>query len=355
MFSQLPKNAREMYFQMLSECALALKMNLFLDNYDAERYDYDGIDKSKIFDENKSAYQMDWFFRNHERIYKTFILFNDEYSKRLYLILIAYRIAGHHSVRIPLEFSLQDASWTDYIKNEKHSVSNTALSGVFGKLNHYDFEYEGCRYKADCLGLNYYLHRKQYYYSRNGVSITPEPGDYVIDGGACLGDSAIVFANTVGEQGMVYAFDPVHEHLEMLSHNAAQNPHLNIKALPFGISNIDIDSEPLRLNTYAPGFNITNQPVPLRSIDSLTIDGSIKKIDFIKMDIEGSEMQALTGSLGSISKFMPKLAISLYHRPDDIFDIPAFIHHHFPDYQMHLGHYTIHNEETVLYCAKSKP
>ena len=68
MFSQLPKNAREMYFQMLSECALALKMNLFLDNYDAERYDYDGIDKSKIFDENKSAYQMDWFFRNYDRI-----------------------------------------------------------------------------------------------------------------------------------------------------------------------------------------------------------------------------------------------------------------------------------------------
>jgi FkbM family methyltransferase len=337
---------------MLSECALALKMNLYLDNYDAERYDYDGVDKSKIFDEKKSAYQFDWFVRSYERIYQTYKLFQDEYSQRLYLILIAYRIAGHHSVRIPLEFSLQDQSWQDNIDNEKITPSNTALNGIFGQLKHYDFEHNNCRYVVDCLGLNCYLHRRQYYFSRDGVDIAPDAGDYVIDGGACLGDSAIVFANSVGPKGMVYAFDPVHEHLEMLQYNAAQNPHLNIKALPYGISNIDIDSEPLRLNTYAPGFNINNKTVPLRSIDSLAIDGTLEKIDFLKMDIEGSEMQALTGALGSIRKYMPKLAISLYHRPDDIFDIPAFLHHHFPDYKMYLGHYTIHNEETVLYCTK---
>jgi FkbM family methyltransferase len=351
MFSQLPKNSRDLYLQMLGECTLALKMNLFLDNYDAARYDYDGVDKSKIFDEKKSASYFDWFFRNHERIYQAYTLFADDYSKRLYLILIVYRMTGHHSVRIPLEFSLNDASWSDYTQLEKHSPSTIGVDGMFGKVQHYDFEYQGCRYVVDCLGLNYYLHRRQYYFARDGISIAPEPGDYVIDGGACLGDSAIVFGNSVGSDGMVYAFDPVHEHLEIVAHNAAQNPHLNIEAFPYGISNKDVNGEPLQLNTYAPGFNANSRQVPLRSIDSLAIEGALQKIDFIKLDIEGSEMQALTGALGSIRKFMPKLAISLYHRPDDLFEIPNYLHYHFPAYRMHLGHYTIHGEETVLYCT----
>ena len=352
MFSQLPKTSNELFHHMLSECALALKMNTFLDNYDAERYDLDGVDKSKIFDENQSANYYIWFFKNHERIYQAYQLFADEYSKRLYLTLIAYRMTGHHSVRIPLEFSLGEA-YNNYLASETHQSSALGTGGMFGKLSHYDFVYKDVRYQADCLGLNYNVYRRQYFLSRDGVSIAPESGDYVIDGGACLGETAVVFANAVGSEGMVYAFDPVHEHLQIVSHNALQNPSLNIKAMPYGLSNIDVDCEPLKINAYAPGFNAFNKQVPLRSIDSLAIEGQVKRVDFLKMDIEGSEMQALTGALGSIRKFMPKLAISLYHRPDDLFEIPSFSHWHVPTYTMYLGHYTIHNEETVLYCSNS--
>ena len=352
MFDQLPNSSQELYSFMLRECALALKMNMFLDNYDSDRYDFDGVDKSKIFDEIQSANYYTWFFQNRDRIFEAYKLFVDEYSKRLYLTLIAYRMTGHHSVRIPLDFLLGDVLHTKYLESEKHTSSELSTTGVFGQIKHFDFEHKGIQYLADCLSLDSYLYRRQYFLTRQGINVVPESGDYVVDGGACLGDTAVVFANAVGSKGVVYAFDPVQDHLEAVNYNAKQNPSLNIMAMPYGLSNIDFDCEPIRLNRHAPGFNTNNKSVPLRSIDTLAIEGEIKKIDFLKMDIEGSEMQALTGALGSIRKFMPKLAISLYHRPDDLFEIPLFIHWHFPEYRMHLGHYTIHNEETVLYCKK---
>jgi hypothetical protein len=79
--------------------------------------------------------------------------------------------------------------------------------------------------------------------------------------------------------------------------------------------------------------------------------GDIPKIDFVKMDIEGAELSAIKGAASSIRKFKPKLAISLYHKPTDIFEIPLYISKEFSFYEMFIEHYTIHEEETVLYCT----
>jgi hypothetical protein len=81
------------------------------------------------------------------------------------------------------------------------------------------------------------------------------------------------------------------------------------------------------------------------------MDGVIPKIDFVKMDIEGAELSAIKGSASSIRRFRPNLAISLYHKPTDIFEIPSYIAKEFPFYEMYIEHYTIHAEETVLYCT----
>ena len=77
----------------------------------------------------------------------------------------------------------------------------------------------------------------------------------------------------------------------------------------------------------------------------------VPRLDFIKMDIEGSELSALRGAESSIRRWQPKLAISLYHRPEDFFSIPLWIDALGVGYRLFLDHYSIHNEETVLYAS----
>jgi FkbM family methyltransferase len=57
--------------------------------------------------------------------------------------------------------------------------------------------------------------------------------------------------------------------------------------------------------------------VPVAPIDQIAERFHLEKVDFIKMDIEGAEREALQGAMGVISRFQPRLAISAYHLPDD--------------------------------------
>ena len=351
MFENLPQSAEEFKSQMLSECIQALKLNTFGDNFDNERYNTNGNDISGIFYPGERAFWFSWFTENSDKIFKAMQLLDDEGSKRLYLIVIAFRLAGHHSVRIPVDFSESDEIWKQYCELEKFEISKLELTGMFGKMRHYNFQFKGKHYVGDCLGFKYLLHRNQYFFDNGQVSISPSEGDHVIDGGACLGDTALVFGNAVGSNGKVYAFDPVYEHVQVLEHNAKLNPALNIKIFPCGLSDSDHMCDPIRVNTYSPGFRVAGNKVPLRAIDSLVIEKEIEKIDYIKLDVEGAELSSLKGAMGSIRLFKPKLGVSLYHKPNDIFEIPIFLNENFPDYQMYINHYTIHNEETVLYCT----
>ena len=76
----------------------------------------------------------------------------------------------------------------------------------------------------------------------------------------------------------------------------------------------------------------------------------ISKVDFIKMDIEGAEINALNGARKTIQKFRPKLAIAVYHSIKEHYTIPQLIKEIEPGYRLYLDHFTIHEEETVLFA-----
>ena len=72
MFLNLPQSPNGFYQQMLVECFTALKMNTFLDNYDAERFSFDGVDRSLVFDASNCINQFKWFHENYLKIYQAF-------------------------------------------------------------------------------------------------------------------------------------------------------------------------------------------------------------------------------------------------------------------------------------------
>ncbi len=89
-------------------------------------------------------------------------------------------------------------------------------------------------------------------------------------------------------------------------------------------------------------------------IESSTILHELQNSDiptFIKMDIEGSESRTLYGCRELIKKYCPKLAVSVYHRPEDILDLMNLILRYNNNYKFYLRHYSYVDWDTVLYAV----
>ena len=88
--------------------------------------------------------------------------------------------------------------------------------------------------------------------------------------------------------------------------------------------------------------------VPVMSIDEAIEDGD--KVTMIKMDVEGSELESLKGAQNTIRQDKPKLAICIYHKPEDMWEIPLYIKELVPEYKLYVRHHSSGSGETVLYA-----
>jgi len=87
------------------------------------------------------------------------------------------------------------------------------------------------------------------------------------------------------------------------------------------------------------------------STDMLDNICAIDSVGYIKMDIEGAEGEALMGAKKIIKQQSPVLAVSIYHRRSDIWEIPRMIIENSDDYVFFLRHYTVGVTDTVLYAV----
>ena len=89
-----------------------------------------------------------------------------------------------------------------------------------------------------------------------------------------------------------------------------------------------------------------NTSVEVEAIDNVSPDAT-----FIKLDVEGAELEALKGAAGTIRRNRPKLAICMYHKPGDLFEIPLFIKSLAPEYRFYLRQHQPVSCELVLYAV----
>lgn len=300
------------------------------------------------------------FIFRSRKFFKAYQLLNDQESKILFIRLIVYKILGQKYIQIKANHDWgKEKELLDAANQFCISKSEITLKAhpEFGGLNFY----EGIPTEIGTISLDCWLNgvaclamKKQYYFSRNGITIKPELGNIVIDCGGCFGDTSIFFAKSVGPNGKVYVFDPLPIHGTAIRKNISQNnlDH-QVTYLPYAISDLSNNTNPSEDcdHTLDPGFRLRDtSSFPIISIDDFVKSHSIDKIDFIKMDIEGHELLALQGATRTIQKFTPKLAISIYHRKEDFYAIPLWISKITDQYQYYIDHYTLHAEETVLYA-----
>lgn len=115
---------------------------------------------------------------------------------------------------------------------------------------------------------------------------------------------------------------------------------------------------------YAPasgntgGTSLSAKNTEGQAVSLTTIDNLVRKTGLIptliKMDIEGAELQALRGATHTIKKHAPKLAICVYHKPQDIIEIPAYILSLCPHYRLYLRHFSNTASELVLFALRKE-
>lgn len=188
-------------------------------------------------------------------------------------------------------------------------------------------------------------HRNQYFEERCLSFFNKKKGAF-LDAGSFDGADCIRFANSdLYNNNPIYAFEPDAKNydncvkqLEKLS---------NAKALNIGLAD---DSKQVRfLADKGECSRITEIGGNIIDIDTIDSIVGQEKVGYIKMDIEGNEQQAIRGAAVCIKRDKPNLMISVYHKLDDIIEIPRMLLKLNPDYQFCLGHYSICNADTVLY------
>lgn len=147
-----------------------------------------------------------------------------------------------------------------------------------------------------------------------------QEGDTVIDCGAHVGAFAIYAAKMVRIEGKVICFEPDPFNYNSLLRNIELNQMTNITAINKGIWSEDTTMEFYSSETSSPNSSLMLSrqsraitKIPVVSLDSELERIRVKKVSFIKMDIEGAEIEAVKGSQHVLAYQNVNLAIASYH------------------------------------------
>jgi len=179
----------------------------------------------------------------------------------------------------------------------------------------------------------------------------PEEQEIYIDGGCYDGDSSLDFIEWAGKENIkkIYAFEPDPDNYIECKKNLNEKCEVDCEVLQYGLwSEKGTVSFVTELGASSHFDNNGENKINVINIDEVVGD---EKVTFIKMDIEGSELEALKGAARTIQKNKPRLAICLYHKDEDIVDIPQYVKELVPEYKLYIRHYSASALETVLYAV----
>lgn len=185
------------------------------------------------------------------------------------------------------------------------------------------------------------------YYFKNREFFRIGSEETYLDIGPQNGGTIRDFINRTGDRyKSIYAWEIGKDSIAKLEKNFQDN---RIKILPYGAWD----------ENTTMGLEGSNGARHLVTEDENNFSGIIcKRIDdvvgypvsLIKMDIEGAEMNALRGAEKTIKEYKPKLLISLYHKQNDIWEIPLFLHKLVPEYKLYIRHQRSNPNDTILFA-----
>lgn len=162
-----------------------------------------------------------------------------------------------------------------------------------------------------------------------------------VDGGAYVGDTLTQIMHNFPDFKKIYCIEPNTLHLNIARREFDMIDNIEFINCGLGDEKVFKIEEDENQNNCAHDYHALN----INTLDNL-ID---VKVDFIKLDIEGAEQDAIDGAQKLIKKYTPILAICIYHKAEDWYKIPQKILDINNNYKIYLRHYMEGIYETVLY------
>jgi FkbM family methyltransferase len=206
--------------------------------------------------------------------------------------------------------------------------------------------YVKSRNSGDYRGSENYYEPNQYF--PNDI-ISFQKNEIFVDCGVFDGETIkeFIFRNN-NTFDYVYGFEPDKNNYEKSLNNLTGISFPNITL--FNLGSWD-KNDILKFNSISERVSEIDEngteEIKVDSIDNLIKN---KKVSFIKMDVEGAELNSLKGAEINIKVNRPKLAICLYHKPEDIYNIIYWINSLELNYKYYIRLHTRFSQELVLYC-----
>lgn len=192
---------------------------------------------------------------------------------------------------------------------------------------------------------------KRQYFDLPALEEARKESEVFVDGGAFDGKTSLEFKKWCMREGgqfrKVCLFEPDIENQKKCE-ATLQEIRKKVEIIPKGLWD---GEETLKFTSLGNGSSYIGETECAYEIQVTALDNVIQdEVTFIKLDIEGAEYEALCGAERIIKTYAPKLAISIYHKPEDIWKLPTLVLSYHENYRFYLRHYSLAASETVLYA-----
>ena len=187
-----------------------------------------------------------------------------------------------------------------------------------------------------------FIFTTEYEYFLNGF--LPTAGDIAVDGGSYDGETSADFAR---QGAKVYAFEM----------DAANYKNCLVSAEKFGFTIENLGLSDKESEAFYSGGGVGSRKLANNAmggvrghfidLDSYVERKNLPRVDYIKLDIEGSELDALHGATKTITRWKPKMAICVYHKPEDLWTLPTYIKFLRSDYEFQFRHHPCDRKKEV--------
>ncbi|MDO8673372.1 MAG: FkbM family methyltransferase [Dehalococcoidia bacterium] len=174
-----------------------------------------------------------------------------------------------------------------------------------------------------------------------------------VDAGAFCGDTIRDFINRAKAGfGRIVAYEPDPSNFYKLTEYISSLP-IEIRR-KISAHNLAVGDSNRKVSFLATGTSAAMmQDDGSVEVDCIRMDEVLNGVQpsYIKFDIEGAESEALVGVQALIESTMPKLAVSVYHKPDDLWELPLFVHSLGRAYCFHLRTHEEDGRDVVAYAV----